>query len=544
MRRTARALFAFAALALLASSPIVAAPSSDAALDAPPPNLLPSVAHLPKILSAHEKAVGTPTPGLRDTAIEQWSFTDAGAAGTEHLTRAGSNYRSRITRGPFVVERGQLDGKRWQRDLNGIVTPTTLREADSFFAQRVLEDAADPKNDVSVAGEIGGPQPCYVLKVTLSGEKHPSWYFYDKATAMIVRVERVMDGRRVTSTYSDFRRAGGIMRFWHIHDDFGSEGISDDWTRISLQVGVPVDAAQFAQPASSGTFFGLGGTAQIPVHTFGGAFVLRVNIKGRGLDFLLDPATPDSIVDYTVAKELGLPTYGQTTQLPDGTPYSYDTVLPDATVGPVRLSHFAVRAENYAYDIGDSTKIVGVLGYDFLATNNFKVDFVDGTLEVMPPGQLPPIANHIELPLVVDGGIPLVSAGMGSDFSSRVVFAQASPISIVFGSYYDAHRAAFTDLEGHALHDASIPFASEGTYGTHFQVWIARLSLLHFAAGDEQQKVLLVTDLPLHHDGDPIDAEIGYRTLRYYDIYYAYPTGQIVVAPNKWFFAEFQQKSP
>lgn len=482
-------------------------------------------------------------PGKADTVVEDWRFTDTGASGTERLVRAGTNYHSRISRGALVEEYGQLDGKRWHRDFNGIVTPTTDTEDESFYAQRVLEQAADPKNDVTVAGETGGADPCYVLKVTLSGAKHPAWYFYDKATSMIVRVEMVVEGRRTVSTYSDFHRAGGLMRFAHIHDDFGRPGASDDWTRTGLQVGVPVDAAQFAQPASTNGFFSLDGTAQVPAHTDGGYFVLRVNVDGRGLDFLLDPTSPDSIVDYEVARELKLPTFGQTTKLADGTQIEYDTVLPDATVGPIRLTHFAVTAEDYAYDIDENTEIVGVLGYDFLATNNFKVDFVNGTLTAMPPGQLPAIDNHVIVPITADGGSPLVSAGIGDGTSDRVMFDQNLPMTTVFGSYYENHQSAFTDLDGHALHDTAIPFASEGTYGLHYQMWVARLSLLNFAVGQEPKKVVLATDMPLGDDDAPIDAAIGYDSLHYYDIYYAYPEDAIVLSPNKWFFEIFQKKS-
>jgi hypothetical protein len=527
------------AFVLLTNAFAVAEPS-DPKLDAPPPGLVPSTARVADVLASHAKALGRRTPGVPDTAIEDWTFTDSGITGSEHLERSGTDYHSKILRGPFVEEYGQLNGVRWHRDFNGIVSPTTGVEDDSFYAQRIIEDAADPKNDIALAGETTGPHPAYVVKVTVSGRTHPEWIFYDKSTSMIVRVESAPGKRRIVSTYDDFRTTNGLAQFWHVHDSDGRPELDDDWQQTSLTNGGGVAAAQFSQPASDGNFEGLGARATIPTHDYSGTFVMRVNVAGRGLDFIFDPSSPYSIVDHEVAVELNLPTYGQATQLANGKSVSFDTILPDATVGPIRLQHFAVKAEDYNYDFTNDTKIVGVLGYDFLATNVFKVDFLNGTVDVIPPKDMATIHNGLDVGLTVDGNVPFVTMGLGTDQSSRVVFDPTSLFTMIFGSYYHGHEADFTDLHGKALADSTIPFADEGTYGVQYHVWWADISHIHFANGDLQKAIVAVTNEPLGDDDTRIDAVVGYDNLQYYDIYYAYPYGQIMIAPNAWFFAQFK----
>ncbi len=174
-----------------------------------------------------------------------------------------------------------------------------------------------------------------------------------------------------------------------------------------------------------------------------------------------------------MAIELKLPTFGQTIQLENGKRLPFETILGDSTVGPIRLQHFAVRAENFHYNATEDTKIVGVLGYDFLASNAFKLDFANGTLGVVPATQFVAPSDAIALPMTLDDGVPTVAMSIGEGIARHVVFDNGMPFTLVFGSYGDAHTADFTDLYGGERHSAAVPFADDRSYGTQLQVWMA-----------------------------------------------------------------------
>jgi hypothetical protein len=517
----------------------------DPKLDAPPAGLSPSTARLADILARHERALGTRTPGLADTATEHWTFVLAGQPGTETLERAGTNYRSHIERGPLVEEFGQLNGKRWHKDFNGIVSPMTDSDDFSFAGSRILEDAADPKNDVTVAGETAAAPRDYVLQVKRPGEKHPEWLFFDETTGDIVRAEFVQDKRRYTSAYDDFRTTAGMRRAWHVHDSDGRAQIDLDWHRVSLDAGKPIPAPRFAQPASNATVVeGLLQRANIPAKFHYGMIVVRLSVQGRGLDFIVDSGSKVSVIDRDVAADLGLPTYGQVTKLDDGTKYGYDTKIADATVGPIRLQNFAVRAEEYSYDANQDIKIVGVLGYDFLAANAFKMDFVNSSLDVIPAKDFTAPDGALPADMELDDGVPLVSMYIGENVAKRVVFDTDEPYTMVFGSYIDAHPADFTDLKG-KHHTRVAPFADDrsNAFGQSLEVWIDQVSHLQLSLADYRTFPVVVTNFPYSLGGDDVDAIVGEDFYTFYDVYFDYPHDRIYLKPNDYFFKTFKKNT-
>ena len=278
--------------------------AAEAKPDTPPAGVQPASIRLAQILAAHEKAVGSLAPGVANTVVEQWSFTDSGLAGTEELIRAGDDYRSTITAGPFAERFGQHGSDRWHQNANGFTSATTALDERSFYAVRVLEDAADPKNDVTVLGQTAGDHPAYVLTVKLPGHRHPEWIFYDKSTAQVVRIESVAGTHRLVETYDDFRTTGGVTQAWHVHDTDGRPELDDDYVLQSLKQGVSIPAETFSEPPYAPAISRVTQESQIPARTHLFGFVVRMMVNGRGLDFLLDSASQHSVIDRDVAREI------------------------------------------------------------------------------------------------------------------------------------------------------------------------------------------------------------------------------------------------
>jgi hypothetical protein len=525
---------------------------ADAArLDAPPP-VIPTTARLADILSANRRAAGVRPAGEPDTVVEHWAFIDSGLAGTEDLQRSGTDYRSRIVQGPFVDEYGQYGQTRWHQDANGFTSPTTGIDLLSFYATRVLNDAADPKNDASVLGETSGPKPAYVVQVKRPGYKHPEFLFYDKSSAQIVRAESVVEERRLIQTFDDFRTTHGLSRAWHIHDTDGRPELDDDWHLQSVDYGTPIAPSVFSMPPNQSHISTATTVTPIPartlwldyfmLHVWAG-FLVRVDVAGRGLDFLIDSAVSRSIIDSGVAREMNLPTYGQTTRLPDGTGVSYRTMIAQASVGGIALNNFVVDAEPFGYEPDDATKIVGVLGYDFFAANVLRFDFPNGRLDAMPIGdfdQVNPVPGGIDIPLTIDDGTLLVSLGIGNAVTHHAVLSTTMPISLLFGSFVAAHPEEVRDVKGKAHGTPILPLADAGTYGVKLEDWSSLVSHFRFAVSDYQQVGIETTNFPLELHDEPVDAVVAADYLGYYDLYFDYPYGRLIVKPNAVFYKTFK----
>jgi Aspartyl protease len=521
--------------------------SDDDKLDAPPAGLTPSSAHLADILKAHESAVGHLDAGVPDRSVEDWSFTDTGQSGTEHLERSKTDYDSQITFGSLAESYGQFNGVRWHHDYNGFTSTTYANDDESFFPLRVLDDLADPKNDVTLKGETTGASPAYVIEIKRPLYHHPEWVFVDKSSDLITRVEWVSGKRRIVNVYDDYRLTDGLRQPWHIHDSDGRPQRDDDWHRTSLSRAAPISVARFAPPPSTpGISLGFADTTALPAKMLFRRLVVRVSVQGRGLDFLIDSASANSYIDRDVAADLNLPTFGALTQLDDGTKLAYMTRIDDATVGPLRFQNLVLESTTYKYQFGENIRVVGVLGYDFLAGVVLHINYLDGTAELIPRSHFAganPIADSYVLPLVMDDGVPMVSMGIGEGVAPHVIFGTAMPFTVIGGPYIDAHPTDFVDLPGVKRRDAFVPFADENSYGATASVWPTRASHMRIGPSDYQQLLVVGTNFPLGSSEDAADAILGVDYLVFYDVYLDYPDQRIIIKPNAYFFEVFHKNN-
>lgn len=137
---------------------------------------------------------------------ETWDVSLAGVRGTETLIRRGADYHSTVKLGPVKEEHGQIGDRRWHVNENGVASPTKADDTASFVMLRVLNDFADPKNDVRLLGEVADPAPAYVVQVKMPHQKHLEWLFLDKKTTLITRSEHaITGGGNIVTTYEDYR---------------------------------------------------------------------------------------------------------------------------------------------------------------------------------------------------------------------------------------------------------------------------------------------------------------------------------------------------
>ena len=483
----------------------------------------------------HDKAVGRKA-NARNTVRETWSFTDTGLSGTEDLARSGTDYHSVIRTAAFTQEYGQAGDKRWHRGPNGFVNATTDRDEESFFALRVDEDAADPKNDVTVAGQSADPA-AYVLKIHVTGSRHPEWAFYDKATGNLVRFEYAVSRGRVATAFDDFRTVDGITQAWHVHDSWWDRALDDDYRLTAFHAGMAIPPAEFAQPANSSMPQGSDVREKLPVQFAFGAAIVRVNVQGRGLDFELDSSMRESMISHDVAEELHLDNFGHAKTDSKGRQTEYWTRIADLQVGSQHLKNFAIHTAGIQYKVSQYTKVVGVLGYDFLANYVVHVDYVNKIVELIPTkyfGSSKPIENGLELPFELDDGVPMVPMQIGSTLAKNVILNCDMPFTMVFGTFTSAHPDELHSIFKNSQ-EGSVPFADSGSFGTTIRIWPAQVDSLMFANMNYQSLIVIATDFP-YSSPEGAEAMIGFDYLRFFDLYFDYPHNRFFVVPNKWFY--------
>lgn len=556
MRRT---LVFFPLLALCA---VAAAAAKDDKLSAPPPGITPTTVTVSQILKQYDAAVGQLKAGLNDTRREVWHFTDAGLNGTETLTRQGYDFHSKIVAGPVVNEYGQFLGQRWHKDANGFVTPVQGIDPTSFemlVFMRNFADTEDPKNDVKVIGESSDPQPSYVVQINRPNYQHPEWVFYDKKTGLVDEIVNVVSGKRYTATYTDYRVTKGLSQPWHVHVTDGRAPLDDDFVRQSLAIGIAADAREFTMPTNTSTLATVSAHTDLPARivtrhlymdsgissyrTFTApTVVLRVTVNGRGLDFELTSGTPESLIDWDVAQQLGLSAYGQALRTPSGEPLAYDTILSGAQIGPIALRNFAVRALPFNYHLGGDIEVVGTLGYDVLKSGVFKIDYDNGKVTLDPAAAFDapiPVTGAFMLPLHFDQGYPFFEGLLDLHESQSLLLANNFDLSYVLGHFTSKYPDSVKDTSGQHHGGSVVPFADSSGYGRELEVWLGRIADLQFGPAHFVDYYMLGTDGDVEFAGHQVDAVIGADFLKYYDVYLDYPHNRVLLKPNKAFYDTF-----
>ncbi|MEO6836563.1 MAG: aspartyl protease family protein [Candidatus Tumulicola sp.] len=520
----------------------LAAGKDDAALDVPPSGLAPPTAKLADVLAAHDKAIGAPTAGAKNTVVEEWTFSDSGMAGTERLERADLNYHSRITEGPFVDRYGQYQGTRWHQDANGFTTETSQIDARSFYAVRVLEDAADPKNDVTMLGDSTGAHPAWVLQIKRSGYRHPEWIFYDKVTAQVVRVEFVGSRHRIVETYDDFRTTQGLTEPWRIHSSDGFSTNDDDETLQSLAIGGPVDAADLAVPARGTPLLKLDApSVTVPVTIAGDRIVIPVRMGGHTVDFIVDSGADGIVIDTDVVEALNIKQYGRTTNETAGTYVESAVVLPKMMIGALTLENVHAISLPFVAWTDAGTPIAGLLGFDFIADVVWHVDYLHGTMEALNPAGFIPPKNARAFAVTFDDRVPTLGASIAGINATALVVDTGADRSTLFSAFAQAHVGRISDQGLGTAMQAAFPFVDD-FYGVGGKVDFRPVQAGPFVFGPWTfpKWLFYVTQNAPSFEIEDYDGLIGQDFLRNFDLYLDYPHSKIYLAPND----RFRQRWP
>lgn len=402
---------------LLAALCIATAPAL-AAIDDAPGGLVQSTMSLARVRALYERA--HPREHARNlTIIEDWRLFQDGTVGAYRVNRLGRDVRETTVLGPLTYERGVLHGTHWEQNRNGIVfTYPGVHEQRDAVSERAFRDPSDDR-DVRLIGDSLALS-AYVVEVNPPGGRH-EWFYVDKRTGHVVRREYVERRRRYTTTYDDYRLADGVPEPSRVRtvDSLGNEreqilvSRSLDYTPDPRDVEVPPARRVVEFPEKQTT-------VRLPVRFVNGLAVVRV-IVGRGaFDFLLDSGAAGIVVDPSVVDQQGLERYGQRVGATLGTFPETTTIVPQMTIGGLRMRNVVSRVVKVPFRVDDRTHVAGLLGFEFFADAVVHLNIDKNLAEAIAPERFraPPDASAVGVGL--DDKTPAVAARAGAT-SGRVV---------------------------------------------------------------------------------------------------------------------------
>ncbi len=443
---------------------------------------LPANLSAPEIVARGRTARGTLTTG-RYVIVDR--IRGGGMDRTRTTRIDGANSIATVQNGQYTTASGVYNGQGWNQDENGLVL---LRSDFRRFVDpnnQALLHPEDKAYGVRVLGLTTTQPQEYVIEVNPPGGSD-QYRYYDAKTFLVDRfVTFDADMHQHVTEFSDYRPVFGSIRPFHIHSYDGRPQNDTVTDTISVQK-APPDSPAVSMPVSR-RLFDLDKPMDIPA-TFGrSGIIVRVTINGRGLDFLLDSGASGLAIDPGVAHQLGLTTYGISNQTIGGDVDISRTRVPQMQVGPLHLKDVTFSVVPLSrYE--DGSRIVGILGCDFIASGVLGIDFQKSTVTIYPPPFDSRAIGAYALPLQLDDGIPRVQAsfeGVPGFFlvdtgamgtvayqtyveklsSSPPLLEQGLNLSAV-GGVVPAQLKRLTDLEFGGIHfgDAAVFVPSSSTF--------------------------------------------------------------------------------
>ncbi len=409
-----------------------------AALDDPPPGLIPTSTTLAKVRALYVRG------HLRDTSraattIEEWRLAAEKLTGTYRVYRLGKDERDVTSLGPFIYESGVHAGVRWQQTRNGITfLRTGFHEARDAQSQRAWDASTDPQ-EVRLIGESVALN-AYVVELNPIGGRH-EWLFVDKKNGTVIRQDAVANHRRTTTVYEDFRVFDGVAEPSHIHtaDSFGNERDQQLLSRTLDLTPDPKDVDIAPTRRTLVEFPSATPLVHLPIRLVDGLAVARVRIGLRAYDFLLDSGAAGIVIDPSVVDDQRLDTYGSRVGSTIGSFGETTAIVPTINVGLLKLRSVVTRVVSLPFHLDDHTRIAGLLGFDFFADSVVHLDLDHGVADAIAPSSFRAPADAQPVPLALDDRTPDVRARAGGAFGRMVIDtgANRSILTTAFASRAD-----------------------------------------------------------------------------------------------------------
>jgi predicted aspartyl protease len=364
-----------------------------------------------QILAKSATAHGKLEPG----AYAVLSHAHGGGADYTYVSHINGDDATTVeSGGSFVSSYGRFQGQSWSQDENGTVI------LESGFVENgdpnavAMKNPGDPDSRVKALGITKEPKREYVIEVNPPGGED-EYRYYDAQTMLLDRlITFESDRHEHVTTYDDYRTAFGQTSAYHWHyDDGRTNNVTDTWVSSFVRDANP---APLAIPTPNPRYTLPVGTAvTLPARFTSSGIIVRATIAGRGLDFKLDTGASSITIDPGVAHDLQLQTFGTFTGTIGGELDESETKIADMQIGPLSLKDVAASVIPLSENTDDS-RIVGLLGCDFIAGSVVGIDFGQKTVTLYPSAGFNPFAvgATVRRSIDVDDCLPRIAGSVES----------------------------------------------------------------------------------------------------------------------------------
>jgi len=437
--------------------------------------------------------------------------------------RNGSDFRIDSDEGAIHTANGSLAGQKWRQNANG---QTILEQPGPGLVR--------PETRVASVVRITTPVDGYLLS-SLDARGLGTKRYVEAATWRVVREDVVSATETQVSTFDDFRTIAGHTEAFHRKTSDGHVE-NDSETRIVELTPAKIAAAQLAIPAPRRALveFPAGKTmVDLPVRLDHGYFFVRVDVGGRGLDFILDSGASGIAINESLAKELHLTEFGTSSNAANAGRFRQSTaIVPLMKVGELTMRDVAVGT--IPFDMHSNTgdyRAVGLLGFDFIGAVALKLDYHNARATAYDPATFtaPDESHGFDLDVRVGSGGPLTSITVNGAVAENFLIDTGAFGGIVFTDrFVRRNPKALVDEGGGVRMPPVIVKGVGGDVETRaYQLKEVRIGSTVF-----RDFVAYSLQSPQAYEASGFDGTIGSEFLRLFDVYFDYSESKVYLIFN------------
>ena len=344
--------------------------------------------------------------------------TEDGIPGTVQDWISNTDFRREVQRN---VDQSQLlltKQRKERRDWNGWVRKVEGQELERFTTgvdeERCIVFGPPQEVGSAEVSEVSD-HSAYLLRYKPEDGLTTTWYI-DAKTFLPLKSVRPGDDSEITTTYSDWRNANGVMTPYHAL--VTETEIPDyQWDRKTIQYKSTLSKDIFAPLVPGPSDATLAPNApSIPFTMEANHIVFNVSVNGRPpIGFILDTGADQNAINSTRLEEFGLKTYAKTMTSGGGNSAEY-TYAAGAT-----LTLPGVELRNQHVSVIDQTgleralgvKFGGILGYDFISRFVMEIDYQNQMITLHDPRTWKYSGAGVMVPVIFDNGIPHAYGSIG-----------------------------------------------------------------------------------------------------------------------------------
>jgi hypothetical protein len=344
--------------------------------------------------------------------------TEDGIPGTVQDWISNTDFRREVQRNFDESQLLLTKQRKERRDWNGWVRKVEGQELERFTTgvneERVIA-FGPPQEMGSAEVSESSDHSAYLLRYKPEGGWTTTWYI-DAKTFLPLKSVRPGEDSEITTTYSDWRNAAGLMTPYHAVVA-ETDKPAYEWNCKTVQHKSTLSKEAFAPLVPGPLDQTLAPNAPpIPFTMEANHIVFNVSVNGRPpIGFLLDTGADQNVINSTRLEEFGLKTYAKTTTTGGGNSAEYDYAAGATfTLPGVELRNQHVSTiDQTGLERALGVKFGGILGYDFISRFVIDIDYENQRITLHDPGTWKYSGTGVMVPVIFDNGIPHAHGSIG-----------------------------------------------------------------------------------------------------------------------------------